>query len=140
MNTNSTLGATRTIQRRMKARWRDLDPLGHVNTAVFLTYLEEARDAWLVQVFGQDFVPQNYVVARIEIDYRQQILHGQEILVSCQVGSVGRRSITTREEIRSSDGDVLAEATVVIVLWDDESHTSRPLTESEYELLEEVSQ
>ena len=139
MKNNSTLGATRLTQRHMKARWRDLDPLGHVNTAVFLTYLEEARDGWLVQMFGQDFLPQNYVVARIEIDYRQQIFHGQEIVATCKVEAVGRRSITTREELRSLDGQVIAEASVVIVLWDDERHMSRPLTESEYALLEGAS-
>ena len=29
-----------------KVRFRDLDPMGHVNNAVFLTYLEQARVAF----------------------------------------------------------------------------------------------
>ena len=29
-------------EKEIEIRWRDLDPYGHVNHAVFLTYLEES--------------------------------------------------------------------------------------------------
>ena len=45
-------------------RWRDVDALGHVNHAVFLTYLEEGRDAFFTRALGDPI----YVVARLEID------------------------------------------------------------------------
>ena len=32
-----------------QVRFRDLDPMGHVNNAVFLTYLEQARVAFFAQ-------------------------------------------------------------------------------------------
>ena len=51
-------------------RWRDMDALHHVNHAVFLTYLEEGRDAFYRQVSGDQ---PDYVVARIEIDLRAEI-------------------------------------------------------------------
>ena len=38
----------------VKVRWRDVDALGHVNHAVFLTYLEEGRDAFFIQALGGD--------------------------------------------------------------------------------------
>ena len=39
-------------EKRIEIRWRDQDAYGHVNNAVYLTYLEEARDEWLEQTLG----------------------------------------------------------------------------------------
>ncbi len=61
-------------ERPVRIRWSDSDALGHVNHAVFLTYLEEGRDAFYLQVLGD----QNYVVVRIEIDLRAEIRHGDQ--------------------------------------------------------------
>jgi len=51
-------------------RFRDLDSMGHVNNAVFLTYLEEARIAFL---FGRGATTDSLIVARVEIDYRSPV-------------------------------------------------------------------
>jgi acyl-CoA thioester hydrolase len=55
-------------------RWRDVDALGHVNHAVFLTYLEEGRDAFFKQTFGGE---PDYVVARVEVDLRAEVRYPQ---------------------------------------------------------------
>ena len=34
----------------VEVRFRDLDALGHVNNAVYLTYLESARMAWYLHL------------------------------------------------------------------------------------------
>jgi hypothetical protein len=34
-------------EKQIEIRWRDQDAYGHVNNAVYLTYLEEVRDEWL---------------------------------------------------------------------------------------------
>src|SRR5262249_61456425 len=57
--------------KRIEIRWRDLDVYGHVNHVVYLTYLQEARDEWLGRVLGDPKDVCNYVVARVEIDYRR---------------------------------------------------------------------
>src|SRR5580704_18412385 len=43
---------TAAFEHPVMVRWRDTDALGHVNHVVFLTYLEEARDAFYAQVLG----------------------------------------------------------------------------------------
>ena len=58
-------------EKEIEIRWNDLDPFGHVNHAVFLTYLEEVRDEWLIGAMGGDTM--DYVVARVEIDYRREL-------------------------------------------------------------------
>jgi acyl-CoA thioester hydrolase len=132
MTSPTTLHGDGAVELPLRIRWRDLDPLGHVNTAVYLTYLEEARDHWLATTLGADFAPENYVVVRVELNFRAEIRRATEVIGSCRPVAVGRTSITTREELRrSSDGQLLAEATVVIALWNSVTRTSRAVTDEE---------
>ena len=97
-------------------RWRDVDALGHVNHAVFLTYLEEGRDAFYVEALGRD---PDYVVARAEIDWRAEVRYtDRQLRVRIEVERVGRTSLTTRETVHLPAGVTAAEARVVTVLWD----------------------
>ena len=60
------------FERVVPVRWRDTDAQGHVNHAVFLTYLEEGRDAFYTQAIGAEPI---YVVVRIEVDMRAEVRH-----------------------------------------------------------------
>jgi acyl-CoA thioester hydrolase len=97
-------------------RWRDVDALGHVNHAVFLTYLEEGRDAFYAQALGPDA---QYVVVRVEIDLRAEVRYAdRQLRVRVEVERVGTTSLTTRETVLTAGGQPVAEARVVTVLWD----------------------
>lgn len=110
-------------------RWKDMDALDHVNHAVFLTYLEEGRDAFYTATLGHDPL---YVVVRIEIDLRAEIGRGQrEVTVRIEVERLGTTSLTTRETILTASGEVAAQARVVTVRWDGEGHKPVPFTEAE---------
>ena len=87
-------------------RWRDVDALGHVNHAVFLTYLEEGRDAFFKQAFGGE---PDYVVARIEVDLRAEVRYPQRrVTVRLAVERLGTTSLTTREMILTPAAEVAA--------------------------------
>jgi acyl-CoA thioester hydrolase len=104
------------FEHQVGVRWRDVDALGHVNHAVFLTYLEEGRDAFYVQALGRD---PHYVVARVEIDMRAEVRYtDRQVRVGIEVERVGTTSLTTRETIRTPAGVTAAQARVVTVLWD----------------------
>ena len=104
------------FEHQVSLRWRDVDALGHVNHAVFLTYLEEGRDAFYVRALGRD---PHYVVARVEIDLRAEVRYtDRQLRVLIEVERVGTTSLTTRETIRTPAGETAAEARVVTVLWD----------------------
>jgi acyl-CoA thioester hydrolase len=103
-------------EHQVSVRWRDMDALGHVNHAVFLTYLEEGRDALYVRALGRD---PHYVVARVEIDMRAEVRYTvRQLRVRIEVERVGTTSLTTRETILTPEGVTAAEARVVTVLWD----------------------
>jgi acyl-CoA thioester hydrolase len=109
-------------------RWRDVDALGHVNHAVFLTYLEEGRDALYSQFLGDP----TYVVVRIEIDLRAEVRYpDRKVTARIEVERVGTTSLTTRETILTPAGEVAAQARVVSVRWDAGRGKPVPFTEAE---------
>lgn len=117
------------FEHQVHVRWRDTDALGHVNNAVFLTYLEEARDAFYAQVIGSDPI---YVVARLELDLRAEVFHSdQRVLVQIAVERLGSTSLTTSETVTTAAGEVAADARVVTVRWDRDLRKPVPFTAAE---------
>jgi acyl-CoA thioester hydrolase len=117
------------FERSVGVRWRDTDALGHVNHAVFLTYLEEGRDAFYEQALGHD---PSYVVARLEVDLRAEVRIGdRQVRVRVEIESLGTTSLTTRETLFLPSGEVAAEARVVTVRWNEDQHKPIPFTEAE---------
>lgn len=128
-----------TYEMRIEIRWRDVDALRHVNNAVYATYLEECRDGWLERALGDDGAMWDYVLARVAIDFRNEVGLGEEaVLARATLVRIGTSSMTLREEIRKLDGTIAAEAESVIVARDPETGRSRPLTEAERAALEAV--
>ena len=125
-------------EKRIEIRWRDLDAYGHVNNAVYLNYLEEARDAWVQSVLGR--ISENtwdFVLARVEIDFRVELTQEDGwVTVRCDLETIGRSSVGTRERVRKHDGTISAEARSVVVPRDPRTGRSRPLTEPERQALE----
>jgi acyl-CoA thioester hydrolase len=120
-----------TFTKRVEIRWRDMDAFKHVNNAVYLSYLEEARDKWLLQVLGNGLLLNAFVLARCAIDYRSSLTQDDgHVDVEVRCTRVGTSSFTTAERVLSVlDGRVVAEAEAVLVHYEWESGTSRPLTD-----------
>ena len=116
--------------RRKRVRFRDCDALGHVNNAVYSTYLEEARMGVLGGL-------REFILARVEIDFRAELRAGEEIEVGTRVGRLGTKSFELEHEIRARDR-VVAEAKSVLVAYDYERGESVPLSDSLRARLEAV--
>jgi acyl-CoA thioester hydrolase len=128
-----------THEKRIEIRWRDVDAYRHVNNAVYATYLEECRDEWVIRALGGAGDPWDFVLARVAIDFRQELVQDDEAaVVSVSLERIGTSSLTLREEIRKLDGTVAAEAEAVLVARDRETGRSRPLTDDERSALEAV--
>jgi acyl-CoA thioester hydrolase len=119
-----------TAEVRIPIRWRDVDAYGHVNNAVFLNYLEEARDRLVESLFGEQ--SWDFVIARVAIDYRSELNQKDlEVVVRCRVTGFGTSSVRTAERVLAADGRLSAESESVIVARDPETGRSRPLTGDE---------
>ena len=126
-----------THEKLVEIRWRDVDAYMHVNNAVYATYLEECRDEWVDRAVGDAGDSWDYVLARIAIDFRRELrLEDEEVVVSCVLERIGNSSLTLREQIRTREGELAAEAEAVLVARDRDRGGSRPLTEVERQAFE----
>jgi acyl-CoA thioester hydrolase len=103
---------------RERVRFRDLDALGHVNNAVFLTYIESARVAFLIDLGAATTLEDMaIIVARIEIDFRAPVGFGEEVEIEVRASRFGDKSFDLDYELRV-DGKIVAEAKSVLVGYD----------------------
>lgn len=124
-------------EKTIEIRWCDLDADGHVNGAVYLNYLEEARDEWLARALGSSGSGWDYVVARIAVDFLSKLCQEDDVVVvRCFLASLGASSVTLREEIVTREGRLAANAQATLVAYDRQSGTSRRLSEGERQCLE----
>jgi acyl-CoA thioester hydrolase len=114
----------------VEVRFRDLDALGHVNNAVYLTYLESARIAWWLHVTRRSgLAALDMMLARVEVDYRSPVRFGESLDVGVRCASLGRSSFVVELEVSErSARRLIAEARKVLVSYDFASGRSRPLT------------
>lgn len=105
-------------------RWSDCDPFGHVNNAVYLTYLEQARFAYWHEVLADVEFP-GMILARIEIDYRAQAFPDEHLDLGAAIVEMGTTSFKVDYEIVKADGTVVARARSVQVFFDYKAH--RPM-------------
>ena len=109
-------------------RWDDLDAMGHVNNATYLTYIQETRVLWLSNV--------EMVVARAEVDFLEPIyVGGRFVDVTLWVESIGNSSFVLAYEVMGDNGVVHARVKTVQVTISPETKKSRPLKDSEREFL-----
>ena len=126
-----------THKKAVEIRWSDVDAYQHVNNAVYATYLEECRDEWVERALGEVGDSWDLVLARVAIDFRRELrLEDELAVVSCTLVRIGNSSLTLREEVRTRDGELSAEAEAVLVARDRELGRSRPLTDAEREAFE----
>ena len=113
------------LEQTVPVRWRDTDALGHVNHGVFLTYLEEGRDALYLRIVGDAA----YVVVRLEVDLKAEVFHhDRHVNVRIEVERVGSTSLTTHETITNAAGEIVADARVVTLRWDTAAHKPIPFS------------
>jgi acyl-CoA thioester hydrolase len=95
-------------------RFRDLDSLAHMNNAVYATFLEQARIAFLSPK-GAD--AENMILARLEIDFRSPVELGETVEIAVTPTRVGTKSFDLEYVMRAGDR-VVAEAKTVLVAYD----------------------
>jgi acyl-CoA thioester hydrolase len=100
-----------------------LDPQGHVNNAKYLTYFEQARVTyWMdLKLFTKDqsFMELGVILADVHITYLEPIYFGQNIKVGVRVTRLGNKSMTWEQNIvDAGTGRELAKGEVIVVAYD----------------------
>jgi acyl-CoA thioester hydrolase len=121
----------------VQVRWRDMDALGHVNNAVYITYLELARLAYVRALLGPDArmdrqtmlpVEFQFILAEVNIKYRYPATLGDELLATVWVSSVGRKSwVFDYRIVDEGSGRLIAEGCTTQVWYDYTAGESRSI-------------
>jgi acyl-CoA thioester hydrolase len=111
---------------KLDVRFRDCDPMGHTNNAVYLTYLEQTRFAHWRSLWGLG-TPQlppglpGIILARVECDYKRPSKYGDALEIRMKVAGIGRTSFRYEYEIVDAEGRTVLTAKTVQVMYDYEA-------------------
>ena len=110
-------------------RFRDLDAIGHVNNAEYLTYFEMARIAYWLQVTRRTQISDlDMILARAEIDYRSPLTFGESIEVGVGCTSLGKTSFVLELDAHElASGRLVAECRKTLVYYDFAAGVKKPL-------------
>jgi acyl-CoA thioester hydrolase len=108
--------------------FRDLDVFGHVNNAVYLTYIENARLGYLREVLGVESLEDLLVIlAKVRIDFRSRASLGEMLEIGARVSRIGTKSFDVDHEVRGPDARLVAVASTTLVTFDYRGDTTMPV-------------
>ena len=116
----------------VEVRYGDLDPQGHVNNAKHLTYFEQARIAYLMELGlftkDQSFMEIGVILADVHITYLEPIYFGQSIKVGVHAAELRNKSMKWSQNIvYIESGKEIAKGEVVMVTYDYRAEKTIPI-------------
>lgn len=123
----------------VQVRFNDCDMMGHVNNAVYFSYLENARVYYFGQLFGpnRDWKKEGMILRTNEIEYLAPIYLHDHPSIELYVERIGSKSFTAAYEIRVN-GQLKSIAKSVLVWFNSETQTSFEASEETKELLQQL--
>jgi acyl-CoA thioester hydrolase len=112
--------------------FRDLDALGHVNNAVYLTYFEHARIGYGLQLIGSETLRDlAFIVAEATVTYLRPAHYGDELDVGVRIGEIGTKSFVMEYALRRrADGELIARGRTVQVWFNYATQRSERVPDS----------
>ena len=105
---------------RFAVRFRDVDVLGHVNNAVYFTYMEQARTEYWMRLFQvEDLNDISFIVVHAECDFKRPARMGDQIEVKIRTSSIGNSSFVWGYEIlNAANSEMFARGKTIQVYYD----------------------
>ncbi|MEK6987627.1 MAG: thioesterase family protein [Candidatus Thermoplasmatota archaeon] len=123
----------------IQMRFRDIDGMGHVNNAVYLSYCELARTQfYLKHNFKRSLHEIDFILAHVDIDYVSVAEWGDRVQVAVWPSKVGNTSFILSYEItEKKTGRLIAKSTSVLVSYDYAKKRSKPIPPAFRKVLEQ---
>jgi acyl-CoA thioester hydrolase len=103
-------------------RFSDLDSLGHVNNAVYLSYFEESRVQYFRRLLGlddRDSTRLGIIVLEIRCTFKTPVYYGQTLKVFSRISWMKNKSMEMQYLATDvNDGRVVAEGSSILVAYD----------------------
>ncbi len=128
-------------------RFSDADSMGHVNNAVYLTFVEQARIGWWTERTGEPLEREpgralGLILAEVEVAFRSPVFFGEAVVIETRPTSLGRTSLGLEHRLSASraGGPARLVATVrsVIVRYDYATERPAPWPAELIEAIEET--
>lgn len=110
-------------------RFRDLDTNRHVNNAVYVSYLEQARAEYFSDVLGVHLADAEIALARLELEFEAPVLLDDTVTVHTRVPELGGSSFPMEHAVEARDR-LAATANSTIVPFDVVSESARPVPDT----------
>jgi acyl-CoA thioester hydrolase len=107
---------------KIQKRWSDLDEVGHVNNAVYLTYFEETRGYYFYEACKWDWKVDGVILANNQVDYIRPILYLDPTYIYIRTSRLGTKSIEVQYLIVNE-----YEGSSVLVMYDYKTQSSVPV-------------
>ncbi|MEH6576034.1 MAG: thioesterase family protein [Amphritea sp.] len=117
----------------LAVRWGDMDAYGHVNNALYMRYLEEARVQFLAEIgAAMDGKGIDPVVINVGCTFLRPLTYPATIIINSYVGEIGRSSFMVHYELSTvaNPGTLYSEGYSKVVWMDHNSGRSVPLPAS----------
>jgi acyl-CoA thioester hydrolase len=133
------------IVTKIQIRFRDIDAMGHVNNAVYLTYFEEGRKEFVRSLFGivqpEEY---NFILAHIACDFLKPITISDTVILEIWVGAIGKKRFDfiyrlLKQSVDDKEPSVCANGRSVQVFYDYKQNTTLAIPADIREKLEEYS-
>ena len=122
-----------------KLRYSDTDRQGHINNAVFATFFETGRVEIISQIERRaEVTDREFVLARITIDYLQEVHWPGTVTIGSRISRVGTSSLTV-EQVIVVDEAVCARAESVMVQIRTSTRRSEPFDDATREFFDTLS-
>ncbi len=125
-------------------RFNDIDVIGHVNNAIYISYFEEARKDFFSELIDTkwDWSSEGTLLARNEIDYKAPIHLEDEARIEIWVSRIGNKSFDVNYRIIKNDNGNWIECTTgksVVVCFNYKENKTIEIPEKWRAALEEVN-
>ena len=115
---------------KLDVRWGDMDEMGHVNNAIYLTYFEQARIYYFEAACKWNWKEQGAILASAHVDYIRPILFPNVTYVHVRTSKIGNKSLEINYLITTIVNGIEHLATTgytVMVMFDYKNNTSIPV-------------
>ncbi|MBL0314982.1 MAG: acyl-CoA thioesterase [Flavobacteriales bacterium] len=111
-------------------RFADLDTMGHVNNAVYLSYCEQARIQFFRELINGkwDWKEHGILVARNEMNYARPIHLNDKLVIKTWCSHIGTKSFTLSYEFKVGE-DVCSTGASVLVSFNHNTQKSDVIPE-----------
>lgn len=104
-------------------RWNDLDSLGHVNNAIYVTYFEAARATYMAMACPSwDWTKNMFLIGNVEVNFkREMLLTAKNPQVLMKTKEIGNKSFVIEYIIVSEKNNeqvIHAQGTTTQIMFD----------------------